>query len=162
VATDAPADLVLSPIGREPRTVAEWTTMFHLVVVVVDPYTYESSWILPTATRVLREYSAADCRVAFLVTADEADASQFLGPLAQEFLVFTDPDRTAVQAFGLEQVPALLHLNQAHGIEGCAEGWDPDEWRELTTHLSQVMSWARPMIPVTGDPTPFAGSPARG
>jgi len=136
--------------------------MFHLVIVVVDPYTYESSWILPTATRVLREYSAADCRVAFLVTADDADSTQFVGPLAQEFLVFTDPDRTAVKALGLEQLPALVHLNQAHAIEGCAEGWEPDEWRDVTTHLSTVMSWARPMIPAAGDPTPFAGSPALG
>jgi hypothetical protein len=136
--------------------------MFHLVVVVLDPYTYESSWILPTATRVLREYSAADCRVAFLVTADEADTSQFLGPLAQEFLVFTDPDRTAVKAFDLEHVPALVHLNQAHAIEGCAEGWDPDEWRTVTTNLSAVMSWARPIIPAVGDPTPFVGTAALG
>ena len=69
--------------------------MFHLVAVVLDPYTYESSWILSTATRVLREYAGADCRVAFIVTADVDDANQFLGPLAEEFLVFVDPDRVA-------------------------------------------------------------------
>ena len=70
VATDVPAELVLSPIDREARTVAEWTTMFHLAIVVLDPYTYESSWILDTGTRILRDYAAADCRVAFLVTGD--------------------------------------------------------------------------------------------
>ena len=37
--------------------------MFHLAIVVLDPYTYESSWILDTATRVLRNFAAADCRV---------------------------------------------------------------------------------------------------
>jgi hypothetical protein len=162
VTTDVPADLVLSPLGREPRTVAEWTTMFHLVVVALDPYTYESSWILPTATRILREYSAADCRVAFLVTADDDDATQFLGPLAQEFLVFTDPDRTAVKSFDLQQLPALVHLNQHNAVEGAAEGWDPDEWRAVTNDLSAVMSWGRPVIPSSGDPTPFAGTPAAG
>ena len=162
VATDVPADLVLSPLGREPRTVAEWTTMFHLVVVALDPYTYESSWILPTATRILRDYSAADCRVAFLVAADTDDATQFLGPLAEEFLVFVDPDRAAVKSFGLEQLPALVHINQHHAVEGAAEGWDPEEWRAVVTNLSAVMSWGRPVIPAPGDPTPFAGSPAFG
>ena len=136
--------------------------MFHLVVVALDPYTHESSWILPTATRILRDYSAADCRVAFLVTADIADATQFLGPLGQEFLVFADPDRVAVKSFGLEYLPALVHLNQHHAVEGRAEGWNPDEWREVVTNLSAVMSWGRPVIPNAGDPTPFAGSPALG
>lgn len=162
MATDVPADLVLSPVGREPRTVAEWTTMFHLVLVVVDPYTYESSWILGTATRILRDYSAADCRVAFLATADEADAQQFLGPLLDEFLVFTDPDRIAVKSFELDRLPALVHINQHHAIENVAEGWQPDDWREAATNLSAAMSWARPVIPLAGDPTPFEGSPALG
>lgn len=162
VTTDVSADLVLSPLGREPRTVAEWTTMFHLAVVALDPYTHESSWILETATRILRDYAAADCRVAFLVTADEADARQFLGPFVQEFLVFADPDRTAVKAFGLETLPAFVHLNQHHSIEADAQGWDPQEWREVADNLSARMSWARPVIPAAGDPLPFAGSPALG
>ncbi|HEY5155797.1 MAG TPA: hypothetical protein VIJ47_13735 [Acidimicrobiales bacterium] len=160
--TDVSADLVLSPLGREPRTVAEWTTTFHLALVVLDPYTYESSWILDTATRILRDYAAADCRVAFLVTADDPDARQFLGPLAQEFLVFTDPDRIAVAALGLESLPAFVHVNQHHAVEADAQGWDPDEWRTVAENLSLRMSWGRPVIPAAGDPLPFPGSPARG
>ena len=162
VATDVPADLVLTPIDREARTVAEWTTMFHLAIVVLDPYTYESSWILDTATRILRDYAAADCRVAFLVTADEADATQFLGPLLQEFLAFTDPDRVAVKNFGLERLPAFVHINQHHAVEATAEGWSPDDWREVADNLSTHMSWGRPVIPTVNDPAPFAGSPALG
>jgi hypothetical protein len=162
VATDVPADLVLTPIGREPRTIGEWTTMFHLAIVVLDPYTYESSWILGTATRILRDYAAADCRVAFLMAADEADARQFLGPLTQEFLVFIDEDRTAIKALGLEALPAFVHLNQHHAIEAEAQGWDPQEWRTVAENLSVRMSWARPVIPAPGDPLPFAGSPALG
>ena len=160
--TDVPADLVLSPLGREPRTVAEWTTMFHLALVVLDPYTYESSWILDTATRILRDYAAADCRVAFLVAADEADTRQFLGPLTQEFLAFIDGDRTAIKALGLETLPAFVHLNQHHAVEADAQGWDPHEWRAVAENLSLRMSWARPVIPAAGDPLPFTGSPALG
>ena len=162
VTTDVPADLVLSPLGREPRTVAEWTTMFHLAVVALDPYTYESSWILDAATRILRGYAGADCRVAFLVAADEADTAQFLGPLTQEFLAFTDPSHVAIKALGLESLPAFVHLNQHHAIEAEAQGWDPDEWRAVAENLSLRMSWARPIIPDAGDPLPFAGSPVTG
>jgi hypothetical protein len=162
VATDVPPDLVLSPIGREPRTISEWTTMFHLVLVVVDPYTYESSWILDPATRVLRAYAGADCRVAFLATADEADTRTFLGPLVDEFLCLYDPERLAVKSFGLERLPALVHINQTAALEAKAEGWNPDEWREVAENLSRRMSWGRPTIPAAGDPTPFEGSPALG
>jgi hypothetical protein len=162
VASDVSADLVLSPIGREPRTIAEWTTMFHLAIVLLDPYTYESSWILDTATRILRTYAGADCRVAFLVTADEADTRTFLGPLLDEFLGFFDPDRAAVKAFGLEQLPAFVHVNQSHALEASAQGWNPDEWRLVAENLTVRMSWGRPVIPLAGDPTPFEGSPALG
>jgi hypothetical protein len=100
--------------------------------------------------------------VAFLVTADEADARQFVGPLVDEFLVFTDPDRTAVKAFGLDQLPAFVHLDQHHAVAAEAQGWKPEEWREVAENLSLTMSWARPVIPAAGDPTPFEGSPALG
>jgi hypothetical protein len=162
VPNDVPPDLVLSPIGRAARTISEWTTMFHLAIVVLDPYTYESSWILETAARILRTYAAADCRVAFLVTADESDAATFLGPLVPEFLVFCDPDRDAVKGFGLERLPAFLHINQTAALEAKAEGWDPDEWRAVAENLTLRMSWGRPVIPAAGDPTPFEGSPALG
>jgi len=133
--------------------------MFHLVVVVLDPYTYESSWILDTATRVLRAYAGADCRVAFLVTADEPDSTTFLGPLVDEFLAFFDPERLVVKTFGLEQLPAFVHINQSHAIEAQAEGWNPDGWRTVSENLAQIMSWARPVIPAAGDPLPFEGTP---
>ena len=162
MATDVPADLVLSPLGREPRTISEWTTMFHLAIVVLDPYTYESSWILDTATRVLRTYAGADCRVAFLATADDVDTRTFLGPLVDEFLCLYDPERLAVKAFGLERLPAFVHVNQSHAIEAVAEGWNPDEWRAVAENLTQRMSWGKPVIPGPNDPAPFEGSPALG
>src|SRR5215216_7790388 len=101
VATDPPADLTLTPLKGEGRTVGQWLTVFHLVTVAVDPYTNESAWVLEVAARILREFRDAAVRVSWLVTADAADARAFLGPLADEFLTFTDPDRTAVKALGL-------------------------------------------------------------
>jgi len=162
VASDPAPDLILAPINGEPKTVREWLTTFHLAFVALDPYTYESSWILDTGTRILRDSAPADCRVAFLVTADEDDTTQFLGPLLQEFLAFTDPERVAVKSFGLELLPAFVHINQHHAVEATAEGWNPDDWREVAENLSTRMSWTTPVIPAAGDPAPFTGSPALG
>ena len=55
-----------------------------------------------------------------------------------------------------------MHINQHHAVEATAEGWDPDDWREVAENLSARMSWTRPVIPGAGDPPPFAGSPALG
>ena len=105
MATDPPADLLLDPLGGEPRTVAEWLTNFHLCVVVLDPFTNESAWILETAGRILSIYAAADVRVGWLVTATDDEARQFLGPWAEQFLTFTDPDRNAVRRSASSSCP---------------------------------------------------------
>lgn len=160
MATDPPADLVLSPLGGTPRTVAEWLTTFHLCLVVLDPFTNESAWILETAGRILANYAAADVRVGWLVTATDDEARQFLGPWATQVLTFTDPDRTAVKALGLKELPALVHLNVSGALEGSAEGWHPAAWRVVLENLSRILSWSRPVLPVPGDPAPYSGTPA--
>jgi hypothetical protein len=163
VATDVDGDVQLTPVrGGEPRTLEQWTTMFHLAVVVLDPFTYESSWIIDTARRILSVYAEADCRVGFIVTGTVDEAKQFLGPIVNEYLVLADPDRAAVKAMGLERLPAFVHLNQGHAIEGRAEGWNPDEWRSVATRLTELMDWRRPNIPMPKDPVPFEGTPALG
>jgi len=87
VTTDVQAAVELKPLTGEGRPISEWTTNFHLAIVVLDPYTNESSWILKTALRVLRNYSEADVRIALLVTASEAEAKVGTppnGPLWQQ------------------------------------------------------------------------------
>ena len=160
--TDVPADVQLTPLKGSPRAIAEWTTTFHLALVALDPYTLESSWILETGARVLRRYAEADVRVAFLVTCSEAEARQFMGPFATEFLVFVDPERTVVKALGLETLPAFVHVNQHHQVEAVAEGWRPEAWKVVAENLSDRMDWTVPSIPDHGDPSPFAGTPALG
>lgn len=160
--TDVAPDLTLTPIAAEPRQLDGWVTNFHLAMVVLDPFTYESAWILETAGRILRVFAPADCRTCFLVTGTPDEARQFLGPWAQEFLTFADPDREAVKAFGIESLPAFLHINQAPAVEGRAEGWEPLEWRAVANELARYMDWTKPNIPASGDPAPYAGSPALG
>ncbi len=160
--SDAPADVALTPINGDAHTLAQWLTTFHLVLGVLDPFTSESAWLLPTVARIFRVYDQADCRVAILVTCTAEEARQFLGPYAREFLTFADPDREAVKGLGLERLPAMVHIRQDLSVAGVAEGWHPDEWRSLTDELSRVMSWSRPVIPSPRDPAPYEGTPALG
>jgi len=160
MATDPPLDLQLAPATGEPRSLGQWLTMFHLASVVIDPYTNESSWILATAARVLHELSGAAVRVNFLCASNADDAKAFLGPLADEFLVFTDPDRTAIKALGLERLPAFVFIQQDGSVLASAEGWNPNEWRAVAETIAKETSWTRPVIPERGDPPAYHGSPA--
>lgn len=161
---DVPGDVPLISLqGGDSRPIEEWTTTFQLALVVLDPYTHESAWLLETGGRLLRHFGESDCRTAFLVAADAEDAARFLGPWAKEMMVFVDPDRVAIKAFGLERLPAFVHVDQAHAVLGKAEGWNPAEWREALSELARLMgNWQRPTIPAAGDPSPFEGSPALG
>jgi hypothetical protein len=131
-------------------------------LVVLDPFTHESAWMLPTAARILQVFAQADCRVAWLVTGTADEARMFLGPWADEMQTFVDPDRVAVKELGLERLPALVHLGMQGRVEGVAEGWHPEEWRRAVEQLAKVLSWKAPVIPGPRDPGPFEGSPALG
>ncbi len=152
----------LTPLNGEGRPLASWLTTFHLAAVVLDPFTFESSWLLETAGRVLENFRGADCRVAFVVTASADEAREFLGPWVDQMLTFADPDRELVKGLGLNELPAFVHLRQDGQVAGVAEGWDPSEWRDVASRLAKDMSWSRPLIPAVGDPAPYAGSPAAG
>lgn len=160
VATDPRPDLLLSALGAEARPLSEWLTTFHLASVVLDPYTNESSWILPTARRILEGLRGADVRVNFIVTAAEHAARTFMGPLVEEFLVFIDPDRVAVRQLGLSELPAFVFIRVDNTVPAAAEGWNPTEWRAVSDAIVAVTAWSSPDIPVIGDPGPFHGTPA--
>ena len=162
MATDPPADLKLAPLNGEARTIAEWLKTFQLAVVVLDPFTNESSWILESAGRVLAHFTGADARTAFVVTGTADEARSFLGPWADKVLTFADPDREAVKALGLNELPAFVHIRGDGKVVGAAEGWDPLEWREVAQGLATSNAWSAPLIPASGDPSSFAGSAAAG
>lgn len=162
VVTQVSEDTKLTAVGGRSATIAEWTTTFQLLTVVLDPYTQESAWLLETAGRVLANFQGADCRVAWTVTADETDTKRFLGPWAEEFLTFADPDRDLVKALDLQTLPALAYIRQDLAIIGTAQGWDPEEWERLGQLVGKVNSWSHPKLPAPGDPGAFAGSPAAG
>ena len=162
MATKLPDDLQLRPLGGEARELSAWLTTFHLASVVLDPYTNESSWVLKTAVRILEEFRGSHARVSFIVTAGDDDAAAFMGPLADDFLVFADADRSVVRALGVETLPAFVFVRVDGEVVASAEGWNPADWYEVAEAIAETTSWNIPTIPAAGDPGPFAGSPAAG
>lgn len=162
MATDPPADLTLTPVNGDAGAIGDWLTTFQLAVVVLDPFTNESSWLLETAGRVLLHFKEADCRVAFVVTGTKDEARRFLGPWTDRVLTFADPDRAFVKALGLNELPAFVQIRGDRTVAAAAEGWDPEEWRTVAGTLAKDMSWSAPLIPAVGDPSPYAGSAASG
>jgi hypothetical protein len=151
----------LTTIDGEERPLEEWLTTFHLASVVLDPYTNESSWVLPTAERVLDAFRGADVRVNLVLTCGADDARKFLGPLVERFLVFCDADRSFVRAAGVGTLPAFVFV-QGNGNVEAAEGWSPLDWRRVAKAIADNTAWLAPTIPAAGDPSPFAGTPALG
>jgi hypothetical protein len=162
VARDPSPDLVLTPIKGKPRTVKQMLTTFHLLFVVLDPFTHQSAWILPTAGRILQNFEQADCRIAWIATATASECRQFLGPWANEIMTFADPDRVAVKELGLDRLPALVFLGMQGKVEAAAEGWHPAQWKAVTDQLAKTVMWQAPNFPTMKDPGPFEGSLALG
>jgi hypothetical protein len=161
VAGNPPPDLVLTPLRGKPRTVEQLLTTFHLLIVALDPFTDQSAWILPTATRILQVFEQADCRVSWLVAGSPDECRQFLGPWSEEIMTFSDPDRTAIKAFGLHHLPAVI-LVRMDGAVAAAEGWRPMEWRKVTDEAARLTGWRAPKYPEPRDPGAFEGSAALG
>lgn len=158
---EAPADLVLDSLRGEGYPLRDWLTSYPMLLVALDPYTHESAWILETAGRYLDHFSPSDIRVGWLATTDDDGCRQFLGPWAERFLTFPDPDREAVIALGVDRLPALIHIRADRFVE-VADGWDPHAWREIAGRLAEILAWTKLILPRPGDPTPFLGTPAKG
>lgn len=162
MATDPSLDLTFQPIDGKPRTMRELLTTFHLSFVALDPFTNESAWVLNTAVRILTNFEQSDARVAFVVTATPDECRMFLGPHARDILTFADPDREVVKGFGLQRLPAFVHVAMDGTVANAAEGWRASEWRKVAEDLALFTSWRPPLIPAVGDPASFEGTPAAG
>lgn len=161
MATDPSTQLSVATIDGAEQKLSQWLTTFNLLTVAIDPYTYESGWIIPTADRIFSHYEEADIRCAFLVTGNSEGARQYLGKYADRWLVLTDENREFVGSLSLERLPALVHIGQDGSLVGCAEGWEPSEWREVINGVEEAMAWrSKPLLPNSEDPGKFEGTPA--
>ncbi|NNC81243.1 MAG: hypothetical protein HKN94_13960 [Acidimicrobiales bacterium] len=152
----------LNPLTGDARPFSDWLTTFPMVVGAIDPYTHESSWLLDTMKRVFHHYRDAGVRVAWLCTADEAGTKSFLGPYAEEFLTFADPDYVAVKALGLSSLPALALVRQDSEVVASAEGWVPSEWRIVAEAIETITDWTPIAIPGPDDPAAYQGTAVAG
>jgi hypothetical protein len=161
VATDPSNQLTVATIDGAEQTLSQWLTYFNLLTVVLDPYTHESGWIIPTAARIFAHYEEADVRCAFVVTSDADGAREYLGKYSKEWLVLIDEDRELVRSLGLERLPALTHIAQDGSLAGFAEGWNPADWKGVLAGVEEAMAWrCRPLLPAPEDPGAFEGTPA--
>jgi hypothetical protein len=153
--------LSVATIDGAEQTLSQWLTTFNLLTVAIDPYTHQSGWIIPTANRIFSHYEEADIRCAFLVTGNSEGARQYLGKYADRWLVLTDEKREFVASLGIERIPALVHIAQDGSLVGCAEGWEPSEWRDVIDGVEKAMAWrSKPLLPTSEDPGKFEGTPA--
>ena len=122
MASDPSLELTLTPIQGEGRTLEQWLTTFHLVSVVIDPYTNESAWILDTAARIMRSFTGAAVRVELGGGRHRRGRPGVPRPAGRGVLTFADPERTYVKALGLVRLPAFVFPPRGRPGRGVRRG----------------------------------------
>lgn len=156
MAKDPDPNLTLTTITGVSKSIDDWTTQFHLALVVL-PGRPDAATYLGVAKRLIDVFSGADCRAGYVVVGNERVAGRVLGSQSEERLAFCDPDAAFVKSLGLAHLPALVHIDIGARLTGVAEGWDPQEWARIATGLAAAMRWTKPVFPLPGDPPPFTG-----
>ncbi|HEX9467714.1 MAG TPA: hypothetical protein VGA11_04840 [Acidimicrobiia bacterium] len=149
-------NLKLSSSKDVARTVDDWTTMFHLCLVILPPRP-EANVFIPIARRIFQVFGDADCHTAFCVVGNEFIARGVLGDAEDEYLTFIDPDGAFVQSLGIQHLPAFVHLRQDTTLVAGAEGWNPREWQQVAKEIAKSMAWSVPEVAAHGDPAPTPG-----
>ena len=142
----------------QTRTLDDWSTMFHLTLVILPPRP-EAARYIPIAERIFKVFGDADCRTAFCVTGNEFIARGVLGDAEDRYMTFVDPDAEFVTSLGLTHLPAFVHLRQDTTLLDAAEGWDPHEWQRVAKAIGKELKWSHPEVAAHGDPAPTPGWP---
>jgi len=140
------------------RTLDDWSTVFHLCLVIL-PARSEASVYVPIGERIFATIGDADARASFVVTGPESIVPRLLGAAAERDVTFVDPDLELVHSLGLELLPAFVLLRQDTTLVTATEGWQPREWQRVAREVARVLAWTVPEIRRAGDPPPFAGWP---
>ncbi|MBK5288295.1 MAG: hypothetical protein JJE46_07495 [Acidimicrobiia bacterium] len=145
--------LDLSTATGVTRTLDDWTTMFHLCLVILPDRPEASEWI-PVARRIFGVLGDSDARTAFVIPSTPAIAERILGDDAGTDMVFVDPDRSFVTSLGLEHLPAFVHIRQDTSVGTSAEGWDPAAWQKVARDIAKAMAWTVPDVAPPGGAIP--------
>ena len=151
-------ELKLTTSRGVTRTLDDWSTMFHLCLVVLPARTEAVSFV-PVGMRLFSVFGDADSRFAFVVTGSEVVAKRLLGDAESKVVTFVDPDLELVKSLGLERLPAFVLLRQDTTLVTASEGWDPKDWQRVARETARVLAWTVPEVHAAGDPPPFAGWP---
>lgn len=151
-------NLKLASTKGVTRTLDDWSTMFHLCLVLLPPRP-EANVFVPIAERIFKVFGDADCHTAFCVVGNEFIARGVLGEAEDRYLSFVDPDGELATSLGLTHLPAFVHLRQDTTLVAAAEGWDPHEWQRVAKEVGKAMAWTVPMVGAAGDPPPTPGWP---
>jgi hypothetical protein len=152
-------NLPVTTLTGSTRTLDDWTTMFHLVLVVLPDRPEGAAWV-PIAERIFATFGDSDAKVAFLVPGNEIIARRLLDGAEHRYTVFLDPDRTLIESLGLTRLPAFVHLRQDTTVASATEGWDPREWQRVAREIGRAMAWTYPEVSRRGDPARTEGWPA--
>ncbi len=140
------------------RTLDDWSTMFHLCLVILPPRP-EAARFLPIARRIFAQFGDADCRTAYVVAGNEFIARGVLGEAQHEALTLCDPDEEFITSLGLTHLPAFVHLRQDTSVVAAAEGWDPKTWQGVADEVAKAMRWRPFELAKPEDPPPTPGWP---
>ena len=151
-------NLKLASTKGVTRTLDDWSTMFHLCLLILPPRP-EASVFIPVAKRIFQVFGDADCRTAFCVVGNDYIARGVLGDAEEQYLSFVDTDGELVSSLGLQHLPAFVHLRQDTSLVASAEGWDPAEWQRVAKEVAKAMAWSVPTVAGAGDPPPTPGWP---
>lgn len=135
------------------RRLDDWTTMFHLCLVVLPDRPEAEQWI-PIARRIFDVLGDSDARTAYVIPSTPAIAARILGDEADRAMVFVDPDRTLITSLGLTHLPAIVHIRQDTSIGATAEGWDPVAWQKVARSVAKDMAWSVPDVAPPGSQVP--------
>jgi hypothetical protein len=158
VAKNPDPNLKLASTKGVSRTLDDWSTMFHLCLVILPPRP-EAAVFIPIAERIFGHFGDADCRTAFCVVGNEFIAKGVLGEAEAKYLSFVDENGELAASLGLTHLPAFVHLRQNTTLVAAAEGWDPAAWQEVAKGLAKSMAWSAPIVARADDPPPTPGWP---
>ena len=158
MATNPNPTIELTTTKGVTRTLDDWSTMFHLCLVILPPRP-EAAMYVPIAERIFKVFGDADCHTAFCVVGNDFIARGVLGAAEDRYMTFVDPDATFVKSLGLTHLPAFVHLRQDTTLVASAEGWNADEWQRVAKEVATAMAWSYPEIARPGDPPPTPGWP---
>jgi hypothetical protein len=158
VAKNPDPTLALTTAAGTTRSLDDWTTMFHLCLVILPDRPEAARWI-PVAQRIFSVLGDSDARTAYVIPSTAAIAERILGDVADKAMVFLDPDRTLITSLGVSHLPAFVHIRQDTSVGAAAEGWNVAEWQQVAKEIAAAMAWSVPDVAPPGStvPAPTAG-----